>query len=284
MITPELTLSLSCADRRSIVSEVTRFLLSHHCNILDSQQYTDQADNRLFMRVHFLLEGSTPVNQLEEAFAPVTEQFGISAQFSDTSKKTRVLIMASRLGPALVDLLHRMRIGAIPMEVPLLISNNADCAAFAAAQRIPLIRLPVTNDNLGKHENRLSQLVDKYNIDLIVLARYVQALSSDFCRSRLGKIINIHHGFLQRATGGNTYNQAYERGVKLIGATAHYVTGDFDMEPIIEESVERVTHAMGPEDYVAAEREIESRTLARAVKWHCEHRVLLNGRKTVVFS
>jgi len=283
MTVPELTLSFSCAKRRSIVSEVMQFLLGHYCNILDSQQYTDQSDSRFFMRIHFLLEGSTPASQLEGAFAPVAERFGISARFSDASKKTRVLIMTSRLGPTLVDLLHRMRIGAIPMEVPLLVSNNTDCATVAASQRIPFIRLPIT-ENLRKQEDKLSHLVDKYNIELIVLARYGRELPGDFCRSRLGKIINIHNGFLRRAKAGNSYNEPYERGVKLIGATAHYVTGEFDMEPIIEESVERVTHAMGPEDYVAAEREVESRTLAQAVKWHCEHRVLLNGRKTVVFS
>ena len=284
MSKPEFILSLSCPDRRGIVSEVTRFLFEHDCNILDSQQYGDRGDRRFFMRIHCLSEGDIAVSRLESDFAPLAQKFAMAVQFFDTGKKTRVLIMVSRFGHALVDLLYRARIGAIPMEVPLVVSNHVDYADVAAAQHIPFIHLPVTKDNKAEQESRLGALVEKYEIDLIVLARYMQILSDSFCKARLGRIINIHHSFLPSFKGANPYTQAYDRGVKLIGATAHYVTGDLDEGPIIDQSVERVTHAMGPEDYVAVGRDIENRTLARAVKWHCEHRILLNGRKTVIFS
>ena len=284
MSKPEFILSLSCPDRRGIVSEVTRFLFEKSCNILDSQQYGDRADRRFFMRIHCLSEGDIPLSQLEKDFGPIAREFSMAAQFFDTGKKTRVLIMVSRFGHALVDLLYRIRIGAIPMEVPLVVSNHVDFADVAAAQHVPFIHLPVTKENKIEQEAKLGALVEKYNIDLIVLARYMQILSDEFCKPRVGSIINIHHSFLPSFKGANPYTQAHDRGVKLIGATAHYVTGDLDEGPIIDQSVERVTHAMGPEDYVAVGQDIERRTLARAVKWHCEHRILLNGRKTVVFS
>ncbi len=284
MSKPEFILSLSCPDRRGIVSEVTRFLFDQSCNILDSQQYGDRADRRFFMRIHCLSEGDIPISRLEKDFSPIAREFSMAAQFFDTAKKTRVLIMVSRFGHALVDLLYRTRIDAIPMEVPLVVSNHVDYADVAAAQHVPFIHLPVTKENKAEQEARLGALVEKHGIDLIVLARYMQILSDDFCKPRIGKIINIHHSFLPSFKGANPYTQAHDRGVKLIGATAHYVTGDLDEGPIIDQSVERVTHAMGPEDYVAVGQDIESRTLARAVKWHCEHRILLNGRKTVIFS
>lgn len=284
MSKPEFILLLSCPDRRGIVSEVTRFLFEQSCNILDSQQYGDRADRRFFMRIHCLSEGDIATSRLENDFIPIAQKFSMTAQFFDAGKKPRVLIMVSRFGHALVDLLYRTRIGAIPMEVPLVVSNHVDYADVAAAQHIPFIHLPVVKDKKAEQESRLAALIEQYNVDLIVLARYMQILSDDFCKSRLGKIINIHHSFLPSFKGANPYTQAHDRGVKLIGATAHYVTGDLDEGPIIDQSVERVTHAMGPEDYVAVGRDIESRTLARAVKWHCEHRILLNGKKTVVFS
>jgi formyltetrahydrofolate deformylase len=200
------------------------------------------------------------------------------------ARKTRSLIMVSRFGHGLVDLLYRIRIGAIPMEVPLIVSNHRDYEDVALAASIPFVHLPVNRDNKAEQEARLVTLMEEHRIDLVVLARYMQILSDDFCKARLGRIINIHHSFLPSFKGANPYTQAHERGVKLIGATAHYVTGDLDEGPIIDQAVERVTHALSPEDYVAVGRDIESRTLARAVKWHCEHRILLNGRKTVIFS
>jgi formyltetrahydrofolate deformylase len=284
MSNPEFVLSISCPDRRGIVAAVTKFLFERNCNILDSQQFGDRGNGRFFLRVHCLSEGGIGLSQLERDFASIRAEFSMEAQFFDSTKKTRAIILVSRFGHTLVDLLYRCRIGSIPLEVPLIVSNHRDFEDVAAAQNIAFVHLPVTRDNKAAQELRLSQLVEEHQIDLVVLARYMQILSDGFCRPLPGRIINIHHSFLPSFKGANPYTQAHARGVKLIGATAHYVTGDLDEGPIIDQSVERVTHAQGPEDYVAVGRDIESRTLARAVKWHCEHRILLNGRKTVVFS
>jgi formyltetrahydrofolate deformylase len=283
MSQPDFVLTISCPDRRGIVADVTRFLFERNCNILDSQQFGDRANGRFFMRVHCLSEGGIGTLVLEREFAQLAEKFAMEAQFFDSGRKTRAVVLVSKFGHGLVDLLYRCRIGAIPLEVPLVVSNHLDFEDVAAAQHIPFVHLPMTRDNKVVQEARLAALIQEYQIDLVVLARYMQILSDTFCRPRLGRIINIHHSFLPSFKGANPYTQAHERGVKLIGATAHYVTADLDEGPIIEQSVERVTHAQGPEDYVAVGRDIESRTLARAVTWHCEHRVLLNGRKTVVF-
>lgn len=284
MVQPEFVLLLSCPDRRGIVAEVSRFLFERNCNILDSQQFGDRANNRFFLRMHGLSEGGIALARLKEEFAPIAADFAMQAEFFDTGRKTRAVIMVSKFGHALVDLLYRTRIGAIPMEVPLIVSNHRDFEDVATAAGIPFVHLPMGRDNKADQEARLVSLMQEQRIDLVVLARYMQILSDDFCTSRLGRIINIHHSFLPSFKGANPYTQAHDRGVKLIGATAHYVTGDLDEGPIIDQSVERVTHALSPEDYVAVGRDIESRTLGRAVKWHCEHRILLNGRKTVIFS
>jgi formyltetrahydrofolate deformylase len=281
---PEFVLALSCPDRRGIVAEVSRFLFEKNCNILDSQQFGDRGNGRFFMRVHGLSEGGISIPALEQAFAAIAQAFAMEAQFFDQTRKTRALIMVSRFGHALVDLLYRIRIGALPMEVPLIVSNHVDFADVAAAGNIPFVHLPMGKDNKPEQEAKLSSLMAQHRIDLIVLARYMQILSDDFCRTRPGRIINIHHSFLPSFKGANPYTQAHQRGVKLIGATAHYVTGDLDEGPIIDQAVERVSHALEPQDYVSVGRDIESRTLARAVQWHCEHRILLNGRKTVIFS
>jgi len=284
MACPEFILSLSCPDRRGIVAEVSRFLFERTCNIRDSQQFGDRGNGRFFMRVHGLSEGGLTLDRLQADFAPIAAQFAMQAQVFDPARKTRAVIMVSRFGHALVDLLYRARIGAIPLEIPLIVSNHRDFADVAAASGVDFVHLPVGRDTKAAQEARLADLMTQHRVDLVVLARYMQILSDDFCRDRLGRIINIHHSFLPSFKGANPYTQAHERGVKLIGATAHYVTGDLDEGPIIDQSVERVTHAQGPDDYVAVGRDIESRTLARAVKWHCEHRILLNGRRTVVFS
>jgi len=284
VILPEFVLTLSCPDRRGIVAEVSRFLFEKNCNILDSQQFGDRGNGRFFMRVHGLSEGGIFIPALELAFTAIAQAFAMEAQFFDQTVKTRALIMVSRYGHALVDLLYRIRIGAIAMEVPLIVSNHLDFADVAAAGNIPFVHLPMNKDNKPEQEVKLSSLMAEHRIDLIVLARYMQILSDDFCRTRPGRIINIHHSFLPSFKGANPYTQAHQRGVKLIGATAHYVTGDLDEGPIIDQAVERVSHALEPQDYVSVGRDIESRTLARAVQWHCEHRILLNGRKTVIFS
>jgi len=284
MANPDFVLSLSCPDRRGIVAEVSRFLFERNCNILDSQQFGDRANGRFFMRVHGQSEGGMEISQLEGDFAAIGRKFAMDAQFFDSARKTRAVIMVSKFGHALVDLLYRVRIGAIRMDVPLIVSNHRDFQDVAAAQNIPFVHLPVTGQNKAEQETRLAALLQEHRIDLVVLARYMQILSNDFCKPRLGRIINIHHSFLPSFKGANPYTQAHDRGVKLIGATAHYVTGDLDEGPIIDQSVERVTHAFDSSDYVSVGRDIESRTLARAVKWHCEHRILLNGKKTVIFS
>ncbi len=284
MAHPDFVLSLSCPDRRGIVAEFTRFLFERNCNILDSQQFGDRANGRFFMRVHGQSEGGLEISQLESDFAPIARNFSMEVQFFDNSRKTRAVIMVSKFGHALVDLLYRVRIGAIAMDVPLIVSNHRDFEDVAAAQNIPFVHLPVTGQNKAEQEARLTGLLEEHRIDLVILARYMQILSDSFCKARVGKIINIHHSFLPSFKGANPYTQAHERGVKLIGATAHYVTGDLDEGPILDQSVERVTHALDANDYVSVGRDIESRTLARAVKYHCEHRILLNGKKTVIFS
>jgi formyltetrahydrofolate deformylase len=283
MENPELVLLLSCPDRRGIVADVSRFLFEHNCNILDSQQFGDREQGLFFMRKHFISEAGLDKSRLEQEFTPVAEKFAMRPFFFDTRVKTRAVIMVSKFGHALVDLLYRCRIGALAMEVPLIVSNHRDFEDVAEAHGVPFVHLPVEPGNKQAAEEELSRLLAAHQIELIVLARYMQILSDEFCRSRPGQIINIHHSFLPSFKGANPYTQAHARGVKLIGATAHYVTGDLDEGPIIEQAVERVTHALGPDDYVGVGRDIESAVLARAVKWHCEHRILLNGRRTVIF-
>jgi formyltetrahydrofolate deformylase len=266
------------------VAEVSRFLFERNCNILDSQQFGDRANGRFFMRVHGQSEGGLEISRLQAEFAAIGQKFAMEAEFFDSGRKTRAVIMVSKFGHGLVDLLYRVRIGAIRMDVPLIVSNHRDFADVAAAQNIPFVHLPVAGPNKAEQEARLAALLEEHRIDLVILARYMQILSDGFCKPRLGRIINIHHSFLPSFKGANPYTQAHDRGVKLIGATAHYVTGDLDEGPIIDQSVERVTHALNASDYVSVGRDIESRTLSRAVKWHCEHRILLNGKKTVIFS
>jgi formyltetrahydrofolate deformylase len=281
---PEFVLLLSCPDRRGIVAAVSGFLSERDCNILDSQQFGDKGNGRFYLRVHGVSDRSLKIGALDGDFAVLAAEFAMEARFLDARRKTRVLIMVSRFGHALVDLLYRVRIGAIPMEVPLIISNHRDFEDVAVTHQIPFVHLPMSAGSKREQEERLDLLAREHEIDLIVLARYMQILSSEFCRERLGQIINIHHSFLPSFKGANPYTQAHERGVKLIGATAHYVTPELDEGPIIEQAVERVSHALSPNDYMAVSRDIENAVLARAVKWHCEHRILLNGRKTVIFS
>jgi formyltetrahydrofolate deformylase len=277
-------LTIACPDRRGIVAAVSRFLFEAGCNIIDSQQFGDVDNGRFFLRIHFESEDGTAVGELERAFEPITREFAMEAHFHDAAENTRAVIMVSRFGHCLVDLLYRVRIGALPIDVPMIVSNHRDFADVAAASGIPFRYLPVTSDNKREQEEALLELLADKRIDLVILARYMQVLSTDFCRAWAARIINIHHSFLPSFKGARPYHQAHERGVKLIGATAHYVTEDLDEGPIIEQEVERVTHARSPEEYAAVGRDIESRVLARAVKWHAEHRVLLNGRRTVVFA
>ncbi len=277
-------LSLACPDRKGIVAAVSHFLVEQDCNILDSAQFGDPDNGRFFLRMVFHAERPTDVGRLREAFRPIVKTFDMQASFHDVDRKVRTLVMVSKFGHCLVDLLYRHRIGALPIEIAKVVSNHRDLEDVAAAHGIPFVYLPVEKNNKMQQERALLEIVEGENIDLVVLARYMQILSPELCERLKGRAINIHHSFLPSFQGARPYSQAHARGVKLIGATAHYVTADLDEGPIIEQAVERVTHALSAEDYAAVGRDIESVVLARAVKWHAEHRILPNGRRTVIFS
>ncbi len=277
-------LTVSCPDRRGIVANVTRYLFENGCNIIDSAQYGDPDNGRFFLRISFASETGAALDAVKAGFAPIAREFEMTAEFHDTAVKTRTLIMVSKLGHCLVDLLYRHRIGALPIDIPVIVSNHRDFADVAAASGIPFRYLPVNADNRKAQENTLREIIAEERIDLIVLARYMQILSPGLCEPMKGRIINIHHSFLPSFKGARPYTQAHERGVKLIGATAHYVTADLDEGPIIEQAAERVHHALSADDLAAVGRDIENTVLARAVKWHAELRILLNGRRTVVFG
>jgi formyltetrahydrofolate deformylase len=275
-------LTLSCADRAGIVAAVAGTLVEQHCNILDSAQFGDTATNRFFMRVSFSAEIATTAVELRAALAPVAERFAMSWALHDTAVLPRVLLMVSKFGHCLNDLLYRHRIGALAMEIPAIVSNHRDFYQLAAAHDVPFHHLPVTPDTKARQEERLLEIMQAARCDLVVLARYMQVLSPGLCARLRERAINIHHSFLPSFQGAKPYQQAHDRGVKLIGATAHYVTEDLDEGPIIEQDVTRVDHAMSAEDCAAAGRDVECAVLARAVKWQVEHRVLLNGRRTVI--
>ncbi|MBU6443875.1 MAG: formyltetrahydrofolate deformylase [Alphaproteobacteria bacterium] len=280
----DIVLTVSCPDRMGVVASVSRFLVDHGCNVTSSSQFGDSGNGRFFLRISFLSEQGHGVAELEKDFRPIAGQFAMNAEFHAAAGKTRTLIMVSKFGHCLVDLLYRVRIGALPIEVPVIVSNHRDFADVAAAHGVPFRYLPVTRDNKAEQEQALREIVAEKKIDLVVLARYMQVLSPELCGELQGRAINIHHSFLPSFKGAKPFHQAYARGVKLIGATAHYVTAVLDDGQIIEQEVERVSHAMSPAEYAAVGRDIENRVLARAVKWHAEHRILLNDRRTVVFA
>ena len=275
-------LTLSCPDRLGIVHAVSGFLADHGCNIVDSQQFGDRGTGRFFMRVH-VESAERRLPQLQAAFAPIAAGFGMDWKLHDARAKPRVLVMVSRQGHCLNDLLYRWRIGALPAELVGIVSNHHDFEELAESYRIPFHYMPVRPDTRSAAEARLLQLVEDGGIELIVLARYMQVLSNTVCERLPGRIINIHHSFLPSFKGARPYQQAHNRGVKLIGATAHYVTADLDEGPIIEQEVSRVDHSNGVEQLAAIGRDLECLALARAVRWHLEHRVLLDGNKTIVF-
>jgi formyltetrahydrofolate deformylase len=279
-----VVLTLSCPDRIGIVADVSRFLLEHGCNIVDSAQFGDQETGAFYMRTSFQGGGALSVEALERDFRTVAARHGMTFQMSDMARRMSTILMVSRFGHCLNDLLFRWKIGALPVDIRAVVSNHTDFEAEVKAAGLPFIHLPVTKETKAQQEAKLAELVDAEGADLIVLARYMQVLSQDLCARYPGKIINIHHSFLPSFVGARPYQRAHERGVKLIGATAHYVTSDLDEGPIIEQGVERVHHGLSAEDFVDVGRDIEAQVLARAVKWHAEHRVLINGNKTVVFS
>lgn len=277
-------LTLSCPDRLGIVHAVSGFLADRGANILDSQQFGDRSTRRFFMRVH--IECTDPhigIAELRRDFSAVAEAFSMTWQIHDEEERTRTIIMVSRLGHCLNDLLYRWHIGALPADIVAVVSNHRDFEDLAASYGIPYHYIPVTPETKAQAEDKLLALVDEASVDLIVLARYMQILSPTVCERLPGKIINIHHSFLPSFRGARPYHQAYERGVKLIGATAHYVTATLDEGPIIEQEVARVDHTYDVAHLAEVGRDLECLALARAVRWHLEHRVLLDGNKTVVF-
>ncbi len=292
----QFVLTLACRDTKGIVHAVSGLLYQAGCNIIDSQQFGDlegeDATGLFFMRVHFQappqLASASTLNTL---FEHIRQQFGMDVRFHALGARPRVLLMVSQHGHCLNDLLFRWKSGSLAVDIPAIVSNHPTFESLAASYGIPFHHLPLAAGTDGKvspetkraQEQQVEALIDRERIDLVVLARYMQILSEPFCGALAGRAINIHHSFLPSFKGARPYFQAHARGVKLIGATAHYVTADLDEGPIIEQDVQRVDHSLSAEDFTAAGRDIESMVLARAVRWHVEHRVLINGHKCVVF-
>ncbi|ATG49898.1 formyltetrahydrofolate deformylase [Celeribacter ethanolicus] len=277
-------LTVTCATTRGIVAAIATFLAEHGCNITDSSQFDDTETGQFFMRVSFNSEEGVAQASLEKDFAKIAEDFAMTYAFHDESVKMKVVIMVSRFGHCLNDLLYRVRIGALPVEIVAVISNHMDYQKVVVNNDIPFHYIRVTKENKPEAEGAIMKVVEDSGAELIVLARYMQILSDQMCKVMSGRIINIHHSFLPSFKGANPYKQAYARGVKLIGATSHYVTADLDEGPIIEQDVVRITHAQSPDDFVSLGRDVESQVLARAIHAHANHRVFLNGNKTVVFQ
>jgi formyltetrahydrofolate deformylase len=289
----EFILTLSCKDAKGIVYAVSGLLFEAGCNILDSQQFGDvlssDATGLFFMRVHFDAPDSiADAASLEALVAPLREKFAMTLLVHSLAHRPRLLLMVSKYGHCLNDLLFRCQSGQLNADIAGVVSNHPDFAELCASHGVPFHHLPLAAGASAAakraQESQVEALVQEQRIDLVVLARYMQILSREFCEFLQGRAINIHHSFLPSFKGAKPYFQAHERGVKLIGATAHYVTAELDEGPIIEQDVERVDHSRSPEDFTAVGRDVESVVLARAVRWHIEHRVLLNGRKTVVFT
>ena len=288
MMPPEYILVLSCVDRRGIVHRVSGFLAERGCNILDSAQFGDAQSALFFMRVHFSADDpSVSDAQLRADFSALAASMQMTAQLNDARKKPKLTLLVSKIGHCLNDLLFRYRSGLLPVEIPMIVSNHGDFRQLAESYQIPFYHLPLASgastEEKQQQEREILDLIRTRDIDLVVLARYMQILSPDLCAALHGKAINIHHSFLPSFKGAKPYAQAHERGVKLIGATAHFVTGHLDEGPIIEQDVQRVDHAMDAQALTAIGRDVECVVLARAVKWFVEHRILLNGPKTVVF-
>jgi len=279
----EFILTLSCPDKPGIVYAVSSFLVQHSGNIIASQQYGTPDDGRFFMRVHFSVpQPGRASAELERDFSWVAESFHMAWRLHDTSERIRTLLMVSRLGHCLNDLLFRWKTGSLPVDLVGVVSNHDDFRDLTESYRLPFHHIPVTPQTKPAAEAALLSLIDETKTELIVLARYMQILSPEVCKRVEGRMINIHHSFLPSFKGAKPYHQAYAKGVKLVGATAHYVTPDLDEGPIIEQGVMRVDHTYSPQRLAEAGRDVEAQVLARAVTWHAEHRILLNGNRTVI--
>jgi len=276
-------LTVVCPSTRGIVAAISTFLAQQGCNITDAAQFDDPETGTFFMRVSFVSDEGKGQEDLHTEFAGLAQTFAMDFAFHDEAAKMKVVIMVSRFGHCLNDLLYRWRIGALPIDIAAVVSNHMEYQKVVVNHDIPFHHIKVTPQNKPMAEAAIMQVVDDTEAELIVLARYMQILSDEMCQKMSGRIINIHHSFLPSFKGANPYKQAFERGVKLIGATAHYVTADLDEGPIIEQDTIRVTHAQSPQDYVSLGREVEAQVFSRAIHAHSHHRVLLNGNKTVVF-
>ena len=277
-------LKLSCLDQPGIVAALTTALASRGANILESNQFCDRQTNQLFMRIAFAVPATTSREMLELALKPSVDRFDMKLKIEDLSRRPKIIIMVSKFDHGLLHLLYQIKVGWLNAEVAAIVSNHEDSRRTAQQEDIPFYYWPVTKENKAEREEQLIELVKETGSELVVLARYMQVLSNELSNRLFGMVINIHHSFLPSFKGAKPYHQAHERGVKLIGATGHYVTADLDEGPIIEQETERVSHAMTSEDFVATGRDIESRVLARAVKYHLEGRVMLNHHRTVVFT
>lgn len=276
-------LTLSCPDSYGIVAAVAEFLATRGCNIENSDQHADHDTGLFFMRIEFSLGDAPSLLAIESDFAPIAKERNMKVCFYDAAAPVRAIIMASKGDHCLLDLLHRVKRRELNLDVRTVISNHETTAETAAPYGTPFVHLPVSNTNRTDQEQRLLKMIEAENAELVILARYMQVLSDDLCDALRGRAINIHHSFLPSFKGARPYHQAYARGVKLIGATAHFVTADLDEGPIIEQEAERVDHARNVADFVRIGRDVERRTLAQAVRLYCERRVLLNGVKTVIF-
>jgi formyltetrahydrofolate deformylase len=280
----KFVLNAQCESRRrGVGAAIATYLAKQGCNVTDAAQFDDVDTNRFFVRTCFTSEEGKTLETLRHDFAEVAASFEMDFAFHDVAEKTKVVIMVSRFGHCLNDLLYRWSIGALPIDIVAVISNHMDYQKVVVNNDIPFHCIKVTKENKPEAEARIMSVVEETGAELIVLARYMQILSDEMCRKMSGRIINIHHSFLPSFKGANPYKQAYERGVKLIGATSHYVTADLDEGPIIEQDTVRVTHAQSAGDYVSLGRDVESQVLARAIHAHIHHRVFQNGEKTVIF-
>jgi formyltetrahydrofolate deformylase len=281
-VSESFILQLSCPDRVGIVYAVTGLLAERGGNITDAAQFNDQSTGQFFMRMQFSLPKAN-VADFKTQFDTLAQSMQFNWNLHSAEQRMRTILMVSKLGHCLNDLLFRYRSGLIPIDIRAVVSNHRDYYQLAASHEIPFYHIPVTADTKPQAEAQLMDIVAKEDAELVVLARYMQVLSNNLCRSLSGKAINIHHSFLPSFKGAKPYHQAHERGVKIIGATAHYVTADLDEGPIIEQDIARVDHSNDPNQFTHIGRDVESVVLSRAVTWHAQHRVLLNGTKTVVF-
>ncbi len=280
---PEYLLILKCPDKRGIVTAVAGILADLDCNIEESSQFGDPDTGHFFMRLHFSAPANTDLDTLRERFRPLARRYSMWWEMRPQSQKTRVMIMVSKQDHCLADLLYRWRIGSLPIEITRVVSNHETCRKIVEREGLTYECLPISRSSKSKQEKAVREIIEKDRVDLVILARYMQILSNRFANDYLGRIINIHHSFLPSFKGARPYHQAHARGVKIIGATAHYVTPELDEGPIIEQETERVSHNMSANELVVAGREIERRVLARAVKYHIEQRALINENKTVIF-